>query len=102
MTATQIRFSRSPGTASIRMMPTMVEAVFTLPDLPAAMTRPCSTATRRRPVTANSRARTMKKAQPGIQPTSTNQAMAEITRSLSARGSMNLPKSVIRLYLRAT
>ena len=76
-------------------MPTMVQAVFTLPDLAAAMTRPCSTATSRRPVTASSRAMTTKKAQAGIQATSTNQAMADITRSLSAKGSMNLPKSVI-------
>ena len=75
-------------------MQTMVEAVFTLPDLAAAMTRPCSTATRRRPVTASSRAMTMKKAQAAIQPAWTNQAMADMTRSLSARGSMNLPKSV--------
>ena len=95
ITATQTRIRVGLGKASSRQMHTMVEAVFTLPDLPAAMTRPCSTAMSRRPVTASSRAMTTKKAQAGIQPTSTNQAMADITSSLSARGSMNLPKSVI-------
>ena len=78
-------------------MHTMVLAVLTLPDQPAAMTRPLSTATRRRPVTANSRATTMSTAQAGIMPLSTNHSMADTTSSLSARGSINLPKSVIWL-----
>ena len=43
----------------------MVTAVLTLPDQPAAMTRPFPAAMRRRPVTANSRARTIISAQAG-------------------------------------
>ena len=94
MTATQTSRRVSLGMASSKQIQTMVEAVFTFPDLPAAMTSPCSTATRRNPVTASSRAITIKNAHAGIQPTSTNQTIADITKSLSARGSINLPKSV--------
>ena len=75
----------------------MVEAVFTFPDHPAAMTRPLSTATSRRPDTANSRAITITNAQSGKRPTEQKQAMAVSTSTLSARGSINLPKSVIWL-----
>ena len=46
------------------------------------------------PLTANSRMTTMSTAQAGIWPISTNHSMAATTRHLSARGSMNLPKSV--------
>ena len=83
--------------SSMRTMHTMVEAVLTFPDQPAAMTRPLSAATIRRPDTPNSRTMTMSRAQAGIRPTSTNHSMAAVTRHLSAKGSMNLPKSVIWL-----
>ena len=43
----------------IRQIHTIVLAVLTLPDQPAAMTRPFSTATKRIPDTANSRSSTM-------------------------------------------
>ena len=78
-------------------MHTMVEAVLTLPDQPAAMTRPLSAATIRNPDTPNSRMMTTSRAQAGIWPISTNHSMAAVTRHLSARGSMNLPKSVVWL-----
>ena len=78
-------------------MHTMVLAVLILPDQPAAITRPFSTATRRIPDTANSRSSTTASTQPAIVPSSTNQQSAAITRHLSASGSMNLPKSEIWL-----
>ena len=49
-------------------------------------------ATKRRPVTANSRARTAISAHAGQRPHSQNIAIAAITRSLSARGSRNFAK----------
>ena len=72
----------------------MVLAVLTLPLQPAAITLPLPTATRRNPVTANSRARTSISAQPGIMPHSQNITIAAMVKSLSARGSRNLPKSL--------
>ena len=87
------RFSQWGMPNSIRQMHTMVLAVFTLPDQPAAMTRPFSTAMSRMPDTANSRSSTAASTQPTISPVSTNQHRAAITRHLSARGSANLPKS---------
>ena len=90
------------GTGSMsRMKQTMVEAVFILPDQAAAMTLPPSTATRRRPVTASSRAMTIMAAQAGKRPVSTYTNMTEMTSSLSARGSRNLPKFVTWLQCRA-
>ena len=59
-------------------MHTMVLAVFTLPDQPAAITRPLSLAIIRRPLTANSRTRTISSAQAGIWPISTNQSLSLI------------------------
>ena len=101
MTATQTVFSQPGMGRNISTMQTMVLAVFTLPDQPAAMTLPLSLAIIRRPLTANSRTMTMSRAQAGIWPISTNQSMAAVTSILSARGSANLPKSVTRLYFRA-
>ena len=93
------RFSQrgSAPKTIIRQMHTMVLAVFTLPDQPAAMTRPFSTATRRMPDTANSRSSTAARIQPAIWRHSTSQHRAAITRHLSASGSANLPKSEIWL-----
>ena len=101
ITATTMRSTTGGTGSSIRQMPTMVEKVFTLPDQAAAITRPLSTAMRRRPLTANSRTTTMSSAQAGIRPTSTNHSMADITSILSASGSMNLPKSVTMWSRRA-
>ena len=50
---------------------------------------------------ANSLATMMMTIQEGILPISTRAIRAEQTRSLSARGSMNLPKSVTRPYFLA-
>lgn len=58
----------------------------------AAITRPFSTATSRRPVTANSRASTIMTAHAGILPHWIKITMQEITSSLSAKGSRNFPK----------
>ena len=63
--------------------------------------RPLSLAIIRRPLTANSRTRTISSAQAGIWPISTNQSSAAVTSILSARGSANLPKSVTKLYFLA-
>ena len=83
----------SPKTSSTQI-PIIVTVVLTLPDQAAAMTRCCSTATRRRSLTPNSRNSTMATAQPGMLPFSTKKTMAASTSILSARGSINLPKSV--------
>ena len=59
------------GTGSImRQKPTMVEAVFILPDQAAAMTLPPSTAMSLRPVTASYLATTIIAAQAGMYPQS--------------------------------
>ena len=79
----------------IRQMHTMVLAVLILPDQAAAMTRPFSTAISRMPDTANSRTSTTARIHASMSPCSTKQHSAAITRHLSARGSMNLPKSEI-------
>ena len=63
----------------------------------AAMTTPLPTATNRRPVTANSRVSTIISAHAGKVPHSQNIHMAAMVSSLSARGSRNLPKSVVWL-----
>ena len=93
MTTQHTVLSQEMFHSSIRQMATMVEAVLILPDQAAAMTRPLSTAMSRRPVTANSRATTSSSAHAGIWCCSTNSSMAATTSSLSASGSMNLPKS---------
>ena len=90
-TVSKVWFSEK---ASMAIMPTIVTVVLILPDQTAAMTRPRSTAIRRRPETANSRNNTIATSHPGICPTSMNQHIAESTRILSASGSINLPKSV--------
>ena len=101
MTQTQTVFRMAGMGRNISTTHTMVDAVFTLPDQPAAMTRPLSEAIIRNPLTANSRQMTISSAHAGIWPISTNHSMAAVTSILSARGSANLPKSVTRLYFRA-
>ena len=101
MTHTQSVFTIGGMGRNISTTHTIVAAVLTLPDHPAAMTRPLSLAIIRRPLTANSRQMTMSSIQAGICPISTNHSMAAVTSILSARGSANLPKSVTRLYFRA-
>ena len=54
ITATHRVLTRSGMGRNMSTMHTMVEAVFTFPDQPAAMTRPWSLATIRSPLTANS------------------------------------------------
>ena len=94
ITAVTTQSSHQMGKAIMRHSPTMVEKVLTLPLQPAAMTRPLPTATSLRPVTANSRVRTIITAQAGIRPHSTKMSIQAVTRSLSARGSRNFPKSL--------
>ena len=83
------------------MVETIWNTVFTLPRGPAAITTPFSTATRRKPLTRNSRPSISMHTQSGMRPWAVNTIMALITSSLSAMGSMNLPKLVIRFRLRA-
>jgi len=73
ITATHMVLSQPGIGRNMSTMHTMVLAVFTLPDQPAAITRPLSLAIIRRPLTANSRTRTISSAQAGIWPISTNQ-----------------------------
>ena len=58
ITATHTVLSQPGIGRNMSTMHTMVLAVFTLPDQPAAITRPLSLAIIRRPLTANSRTRT--------------------------------------------
>ena len=101
MTQTHTVFKTAGMGRNISTTHTMVDAVLTLPDQPAAMTRPASDASIRRPLTANSRQITIKSAHAGIWPISTNQSMAAVTSILSASGSANFPKSVTRFLARA-
>ncbi|CAN3972926.1 translation initiation factor IF-3, partial [Dysosmobacter welbionis] len=87
MTHTQSVFTTGGMGRNISTTHTIVAAVLTLPDHPAAMTRPLSLAIIRRPLTANSRQMTMSSIQAGICPISTNHSMAAVTSILSARGS---------------
>src|SRR5690554_6248176 len=82
-------------------MATIWVMVLILPHQLAAMTMPSEAAKTRRPVTANSLAMMMMATHEEISPVSTRQIKAEQTNSLSAKGSMNLPKVVISLYFRA-
>ena len=75
--------------------------VLILPSLPAAMTLPLPTATMRRPSTHSSRARITITIHAGIRPRWISMIMALRFKSLSATGSMNLPKSVTMPSLRA-
>ena len=75
--------------------------VLILPLMPAAMTCPCSTAHSRRPETTNSRAMKMMQAVTFSRPMAVSMINAVCVSSLSAIGSMNLPKLVIRLRERA-
>ena len=83
------------------MTAAICSTVLTLPDRPAAMTRPCSTATRRRPLTTNSRATNTTHIHADMRSRSTMTMNAVTVSSLSAMGSMNLPKLVTRPRLRA-
>ena len=83
------------------MMATIWETVFALPQLLAAMTLPCSTASRRMEVMANSRIMISSTHTVEARSSFTMQISADITRILSARGSISLPKLVIRLSRRA-
>ena len=87
MTPTTIQLRmQTVGNAIITHRPIMVLAVFTLPLKPAAITLPFPTATKRRPVTANSLVRTSISAQAGNLPHSQNMTNAATTNSLSANG----------------
>ena len=65
------------------------------------MTTPFPAARVRRPVMASSRAMMRNTTQAGTFRNSTKARRAAVTRSLSARGSMNFPKSVTMLCFRA-
>ena len=82
-------------------METIVVAVLYLPSLSAATTTPAALATMRRALTSSSRNKMMNTDQTVTVPKSKNSSKAENTSSLSAMGSMNLPKSVISLRERA-
>ena len=89
---------------SLRRNSTMAmiwNTVLALPYQLAAMTVPLLAATMRMPETMNSRARMMSTGQPGSTASSTRAMSAAVTRILSARGSMNFPKSVTSPRLRA-
>ena len=68
--------------------------VFTLPSQLAAITMPRSAAIARRPVTAISRAMITIATQASRRSSETSETSAAVTRSLSASGSISLPKVV--------
>ena len=83
-------------------MATIWLTVFALPQLFAATTTPASAATSRTDVTINSRKMMSSTSHTSATPSETKQTKAEITMILSASGSMNFPKVVIRFRLRAS
>ena len=85
----------------MRMMATIWDTVLALPQLLAAMTRPCSTASRRTEVTANSRSMMRMTHTVEARSSFTRQIRADMTRILSAKGSMSLPKLVTKWSRRA-
>ncbi len=97
---------RTTGSKSTVAMHTICVTVLTFPSQLAAITRPsCPHATSRIDVTANSRNITIAAAQMNTGRISANrykmERSAPNTINLSARGSINLPKLVIRLYFLA-
>ena len=68
--------------------------VLNLPYHEAAITSPLLAATMRTPLTMNSRATIISTGQLGSDPSSISTSSAATTSTLSAKGSMNLPKSV--------
>ena len=75
--------------------------VFTLPSQLAWITTPCSAATIRSPVTANSRAMITIAIHAASRSSETSAISEAATSSLSAIGSMSLPNVVIALRCRA-
>ena len=88
---------------SIIMAMTIIiwNVVLNLPHQLAAMTTPFSAATSLKPLIMNSLAIMITTIHDGILPRSIRQIMALHTSSLSAKGSINLPKFVTRLYFLA-
>ncbi len=82
-------------------MATICVTVFTLPHQLAAITTPSLAATIRMPDTMNSRAMIMRATHDGRTCCSTSTSNAAVTSSLSASGSMNFPRVVTSLRLRA-
>ena len=76
------------------MIAATCSAVFTLPSQLAEITTPCSAATDRRPVTASSRAMITIAIQACSRSSETSETSAAMTSSLSASGSISLPKVV--------
>lgn len=77
-------------------MATIWVMVLIFPHQLAAMTMPSEAARTRNPVTPNSLAMMMMATQEEMSPVSTKQIRAEHTNNLSASGSINFPKVVIR------
>src|SRR3954454_18628906 len=75
--------------------------VLSLPQMLAGMTSPCSIASWRRPVTANSRAMMTIATQAETRLSDTSDTSAAVTRSLSASGSISLPKVETLFWRRA-
>lgn len=87
--------------AIAKMIANIWRQVLTFPDQPAAITMPRSAAIKRSPLTTNSREIITTVIQAGTICILLKQTRAAQTKSLSASGSINFPKLVIRLRLRA-
>ena len=75
--------------------------VLTLPPLEAGITTPLAAATKRNPVTINSLVMMTITIQAGSLPSSIRASIAAITKTLSAKESMKMPKVVTILYFLA-
>ena len=89
------------GTSVSITMKTICSTVFHLPSASAAITTPFFAATSRNPEITNSRPMNRIAAIGCRWPKAESRIIAEQVNSLSAIGSMNFPKSVTRLRLRA-
>ncbi len=83
------------------MIATTCSIVFTFPSQLAWITTPCSAATSRNPVTANSRAMITIAIQAASRSSDTRAISDAAISNLSAIGSINLPKVVIAFRCRA-
>ena len=105
MTAIQMTacvISAGIGKSAIRSITIVIwKTVFTLPHMLAAITTPASDAIKRKPLMINSRAMMIMTTQAAKRCWLERQIKAEQTNSLSASGSINLPKFVTKPRARA-
>ncbi len=98
---TLLSLPKSTAKRSIAIIATIVNAVLSLPHIPAATTTPSPAAQSLSPYTINSLAMFIITGTAEHNPSCEKQTRADKTSTLSARGSKNLPKFVTRFWLLA-